>query len=282
MTRQQRIGLGFLTVSVAFALGYVIRARAGGIPTTNVLSYSGYIQNGAGPLTGSHTIEVTFYNAASGGSVIDGCQTSATVTVTGGYFSVPLPLPACQNAVAQTQNVWVDVVVDGSDVGTTQVGAVPYAVEANHAVNADNATDAGTLGSTIASLQSNVSTAQSNVTTLQGNVSTIDANLVARLSAMDVSMTSLGSGSVNGSTTQLLVQGGTFVADANLADAGAGNVVVPFKATFPSGLLTVVATSGDQADGPMEVIGWNTSNFTVHADSTTSGDCRVNWIAIGW
>ena len=35
-------------------------------------------------------------------------------------------------------NVWADVLVDGSDTGRTPIGAVPYAVEANHAVNATN------------------------------------------------------------------------------------------------------------------------------------------------
>lgn len=46
--------------------------------------------------------------------------------------------------MAGNPNVWVDVLVDGADTGTTKIGAVPYAVEANHTPNADNATTAAT------------------------------------------------------------------------------------------------------------------------------------------
>ena len=62
---------------------------------------------------------------------------------------------------------------------------------------------------------------------------------------MDISLSALysvssgGGANVNGSTTQLLVQAGTYVAAAGTNDAGSGNVPVPFKTDFPHGLVSV-------------------------------------------
>jgi hypothetical protein len=51
---------------------------------------------------------------------------------------------ACVTAAHAKADLWVDVSVDGASIGRTKLGAVPYAVEAEHAVSATNATKAQT------------------------------------------------------------------------------------------------------------------------------------------
>jgi hypothetical protein len=265
---------GVITVGAAVGAGYVIRAHADGIPATNTMTYAGTLSNSSGPLSGSHTVTVSLYSAASGGT--QQCTTGATpVTVlSNGYFSVPLPV-ACTPYVAANPNEWVDVVVDGTDTGTVQIGAVPYAVTASNAVTADNPSDAGTLGSSIATLQS-------QSTTLTSDISGIDTSLAARLAAMNVTESALATdagsgGSINGSTDQLFLQAGTYVASAT-----SGSLTVPFKTTFPHGLLTVVEVPGDSGDGACEVTTWTTYNFTVYCAAVDNGGVRINYIAVGW
>ena len=140
MIRRNRIVLGIASLGLAAGLGYAIRARASGIPSTGALSYAGVLDDANGPITGSHNIQVILYDAATSGNAL--CQTaSAALNLSNGQFSVLLP-DACTTAVAGNPNVWVDVLVDGSDLGATKIGAVPYAVEANHTPNADHATTA--------------------------------------------------------------------------------------------------------------------------------------------
>jgi hypothetical protein len=142
MTRRNRIVLCSAAMGLAVALGYAIRAAASGIPSTSALSYAGVLEDANGPITGSHNIQVILYDAATAGNNL--CQsTSAALGIAEGHFSVQLP-DACTTAVGANPNVWADVLVDGSDTGRTKIGAVPYAIEANHAVNADKATTATT------------------------------------------------------------------------------------------------------------------------------------------
>jgi hypothetical protein len=139
--------LGLVAVTIAGGGGYALRARAGGIPPTNALSYVGVAANASGPLTGSHNIQVALYDAALAGDLL--CQTTSTpVTLAAGRFAVQLP-SSCVTAIGANATTWVDVVVDGQDTGRTMVEAVPYAVEANHAVSADNASTTGTLAQAV-------------------------------------------------------------------------------------------------------------------------------------
>jgi hypothetical protein len=140
MSNRTRTLLGIGALGLAFGSGYGIRAAASGIPTSHALTYVGELDNPSGPITGTHNIQVLLYDAATGGNTL--CQSAgASVNVANGRFSVQLP-DSCTNAVAANPNAWVDVLVDGSDMGRTAIGAVPYAVEANHAVSADNAMNA--------------------------------------------------------------------------------------------------------------------------------------------
>jgi len=128
-------------IAAAFFAG---RALAGGIPATGALTYSGFLQNASGdPLTGSHPIQVNFWNAATGGTA-PLCQTPSTsIALDAGRFSIGLP-DTCTSAVKANPNAWVEVLVDGVTLGRTKLGAVPYAVEAGHATSADTATTAAT------------------------------------------------------------------------------------------------------------------------------------------
>ena len=138
---RNRMVFGVASLLLAAGLGYAIRAGASGIPSTNALTYAGVLEDANGPITGMHNVQVVLYDAATAGNNL--CQTSSTaLVIEDGHFSVQLP-DACTTATGANPNVWVDVLVDGSDTGRTKIGAVPYAVEANHAPKADNATNAG-------------------------------------------------------------------------------------------------------------------------------------------
>lgn len=178
MVNRRYVALGLGSLGLALGLAYAARAVADGIPASKALSYAGVLENGTGPLSGDHNIQVYFYDAASGGNVL--CQTTtATVSVQNGHFSVPLP-DACTTAVAGRPDAWVTVLVDGSDTGRAKIGAVPYAVEANHATSATTATAlAGVLpvagGGTGSATQNFV-----DLTTTQsiGGAKTFTSNLV--------------------------------------------------------------------------------------------------------
>jgi hypothetical protein len=144
--RSKRVIAGGITLSLltAFASGYwVSRARASGPPQTAPLTYSGVISDMNGvPLTGSKTILLGLYAAATGGNVL--CSSvPTTVTLVGGAFQVPL-MDNCTPFINATPDLWIDVFVDNVSVGRAKLGAVPYAIEAAHAASATSATSAQT------------------------------------------------------------------------------------------------------------------------------------------
>jgi hypothetical protein len=152
--------------AVAFFVG---RAWAGGIPATGALTYSGLLEDAAGaPLTGDHPILINLWDVATPGTT-PLCQTlSMPDTLAGGRFSVPLP-DSCADVIKSNADVWVEVAVDGVSLGTTKLGAVPYAVEAVHAVEASTANaPGGALASTISGLQSAVATPNPSQVILNG------------------------------------------------------------------------------------------------------------------
>jgi hypothetical protein len=119
------VGLGLATVIAAF---YVGKARAAGIPDADALTYTGYLEEGAGaPLSGTFAIDVTFYGSADGDDLL--CTGGVDdFELRSGRFQVPLP--DCVAAIKANPNIWVDVQVDGASLSRTKLGAVPFAVEA--------------------------------------------------------------------------------------------------------------------------------------------------------
>jgi hypothetical protein len=167
-------------------VGYGIRAFGSGIPSTNALSYSGVLEDGSGPVTGPHNIQLFLYDAATAGNIL--CQTTtAAIGVIDGHFSVPLP-DTCTKELGLIADTWIDVLVDGSDTGRTKIGAVPYAIEANHAVNASTATAAQTGGA----LQTTLTQIEANITSLQGAPAPLTTVFGSTVSAADDTPYGLG------------------------------------------------------------------------------------------
>lgn len=130
-----------VVIATASATLFVVRARAAGIPDAEVLTYTGYLEDGNGaPLIGDHSIAVRFWEADTGGDAICSAEL-ATAELVSGRFQVPLPA-TCAEAVQANPNLFVDVAVDGASLGRTKLGAVPYALEAGHATAADVASAA--------------------------------------------------------------------------------------------------------------------------------------------
>ena len=131
-----------LATGSAFVAG---RSWADGIPATNALAYSGRLEAPSGDaLEGSYNLEVKFWGSESGGSSPLCTSNSQPITLQQGRFTVTLP-DECTDAVQVEADVWVEILVDGSSLGRTKTGAVPYAVEASHATASDSANTLGTL-----------------------------------------------------------------------------------------------------------------------------------------
>lgn len=125
--------------ALAFAAAFAVQASAAGIPEADALTYTGYLEGADGmPLSGSHSIAVYFF--ATEVATKDLCSGKlGTSKLVSGRFQVPLP-PECVDAVKANPDIWVGVEVDGSSLGRTKLGLVPYALEAGHATSADVAT----------------------------------------------------------------------------------------------------------------------------------------------
>lgn len=150
-------------VAAAFVGGH---AWAGGIPATGALTYSGLLQDAKGvALAGPEYMEVQFWNDPTATAATNLLCDTGTPTVTplvNGHFSIPLP-DTCTTKVGSNAGVYVDIIVGPTLQGATslgtrvKIGAVPFAVEANHAVSADSATGAsGGLATSVANLQGNI------------------------------------------------------------------------------------------------------------------------------
>lgn len=137
----KRLGVYTSLVAVAsLSTLLAVRARAEGIPEADVLTYTGYLENGDGqPLTKKLAgIGVEVWDAAEDGKRV--CDTSVeNVTPQAGRFQIVLPAE-CTDAVKTTPNLWIDVKVEGASLGRTKLGGVPYAIEAGHATTADSST----------------------------------------------------------------------------------------------------------------------------------------------
>ncbi|MFO0653007.1 MAG: SUMF1/EgtB/PvdO family nonheme iron enzyme [Polyangiales bacterium] len=180
MNRRTLVTLALTATLSAALTGLVVHTvRAVGIPTMPAMFYRGTLDPAA-PGTVTRTFRVALYGAASGGSEL--CPMSDTmVTVTNGAFEVPLPAE-CTNAIRVTPpdpGVWLELTIDRTTTLTprTKLGAVPYAVEAERAVNATAAT--GALDTRIAALEARLNTQATQVAALM----TANATLTTQLNA---------------------------------------------------------------------------------------------------
>ena len=149
------LGVVSLAALAGAIVGYSVEhARAAGIPATTALTYSGVLTDASGvPLTGSKNIQIQLSDMT--GAVA--CTVGPTaITLKAGSFSLPL-LDACTTAVHANPDLWVEVFADGSSLGRTKLGAVPYAVEAAHAKSADST---GTVANVVQFNQSGYTSCQ--------------------------------------------------------------------------------------------------------------------------
>lgn len=144
-----------VTGTVAFITG---RALATGAPAQTPLTYAGVVTDQAGkPYANSIDVTVSFYDAANAGGLKCKSQTVQAEAGTG-RFSVVLPA-TCADAVHSTPDLWSEMAVGANQsiLPRTHVGAMPYALEADSAKVATQATAAmGDLKATIDALKADV------------------------------------------------------------------------------------------------------------------------------
>jgi len=154
------LGAGLLVVGGSLAL-WASNAWAEGIPSDPTFYYSGVLEEGGEPVDGvSRDVEVAFFDAESGGDLL--CREEASrVPFEAGRFRVPLG-EDCTDGVRDSTDVWVRVRI-GTDAAfpRTRLGAVPYAVEAERAQLASDATRTGPLASRLSDIESRVSELES-------------------------------------------------------------------------------------------------------------------------
>jgi hypothetical protein len=121
---------GWLAVAglVASAAYFVGRARAG-VPTMTPLYYGGFLEDGNGPVTGSHAITIRLWDAVTAGNPLCAEGPVGVSTVSAGRFRVSLD-DSCTAAVYANSDVFVEVKVDGTALPRSKAAAVPYALSA--------------------------------------------------------------------------------------------------------------------------------------------------------
>jgi hypothetical protein len=133
-------GLGLVCAGTVAGFG-VRSVLADGVPTADPLYYAGTLAEAGQLVSGARDVTVTLWaDAAATGTPL--CSTPAPATpVVSGRFRVALA-PACTAALHQKSDAWVEVLVGGTSVGRSKIGAVPYALESDHALTATAAASA--------------------------------------------------------------------------------------------------------------------------------------------
>lgn len=132
-----RHGFGAFTgvYAAGVTLWLVTRAFAGGAPE-DALRYTGTLTDAAGePVSGRRRLQLQVWDRASAGTLRCSIGPSEQQLIDG-RVSLELPL-ACSRAVQETPSLWLEVLVDGTSLGRSKLGSVPYALEATHALSAD-------------------------------------------------------------------------------------------------------------------------------------------------
>lgn len=112
--------------------------------------YTGYIEYREGvPVDGTLPFTLELYDEPTGGELL--CRSGdsdAPIRIVAGYFRHRLT-DECRDALRDERAVWADLTIDGERFGPRYpIGAVPYALTADHATTAERADDfdiSGTL-----------------------------------------------------------------------------------------------------------------------------------------
>ncbi len=136
--------VGLAAFATAVTSAYLAgRASASGIPAKNALVYEGVLTDAANqPLASPQNLQVRFWDkaeASGAGDALPLCSVGPNQyeLKANGSFQVALP-DSCTAAVRGSPDVWVELLVGGGPLGRSKLGAVPYAVEADHAVVAQS------------------------------------------------------------------------------------------------------------------------------------------------
>ncbi len=134
-----------VAASWALAIGMLAAstALADGIPTSDPLRYSGTLYVNDEPYSGPAAVVLSLFSTGQAGATV--CTPiSRNLNVQNGSFSVALS-PECVDAVRTNRDVWLELAVtpQGQALVTLPIqklSASPYAVEAERAATADEAT----------------------------------------------------------------------------------------------------------------------------------------------
>lgn len=152
----KRIWIALGACLATFGTGYGVRVLAEGAPVEQPLFYSGVLETNGELASGTHMIKLELFDAESGGNM--GCSIERTAEVEAGRFRIDAS--ECADPMRDNPEVWVAVsFTDANGVmraipGRSKVGAVPYALEADHAKAASAAS--GALEETIAQLTARI------------------------------------------------------------------------------------------------------------------------------
>lgn len=169
MHAAHKLGITTLSLGLAVFAGYGLRVYAEGAPTQQPVFYAGMIEANGKPATGLHSIAMALYEAQAGGGPL--CTSESTkVPVEAGRFRVEVSAD-CVASMRARGDVWAALKFTGPDgvphelPERSKLGAVPYAMEAQHSVSASNADKAsqcdaagagGKLASSLSELQGRV------------------------------------------------------------------------------------------------------------------------------
>lgn len=140
-TKLKALAGGGLAVVVVLT-GWLVRS-AWAIPSDPTMYYSGVLEDDSGAVSRTIDMELRLWTDATDVSAsAEACVGSYPDTeVTEGHFRIPLD-EGCVTAVEDHADLWVELTVGGETLERTRMGAVPYAIEASHAADADEAAHA--------------------------------------------------------------------------------------------------------------------------------------------
>jgi microcystin-dependent protein len=133
-----------ITLTLGVAGGYGLHAYAEGPPRLKPLFFAGTLEANGKLASGAHTIQLTMFDAETAGQQVCVSET-VNAPVEAGRFRLEVSAD-CVAKLKAHSDLWVALKFAGPDGVPheipirTKIGAAPYAMEAQHAVNASNAT----------------------------------------------------------------------------------------------------------------------------------------------
>jgi hypothetical protein len=165
--------LALAAIGLAGLAGFGLRTvLASGIPDMSPLYYAGTLTENGQVVSGQRAITINLWADGTTGTT-PLCQTVASAAqVTNGRFRIALATP-CKAALNQNNNAWVEVIEGATTLGRSKIGAVPYAVEADHATDATHAATADSATSATNAAHAATADSATNATNAANALTTI-------------------------------------------------------------------------------------------------------------